>query len=105
MISPWQDWTARAIESASVLWLIVLTFPLGYWGAGRIEYSGRRLCMAGMVLFVALVLVPSLADTHPGTWWDWLAAGGGAALGATASMFVRRAMNNRDRSELTTTRW
>jgi hypothetical protein len=83
----------------SVLWLIALAFPAGYWisfvakGSAEVGASGGRMHRARLLamgafaaaLMIGLVIVPLLAGTAPGAWWEWAASVAGALVGSAGA--------------------
>jgi hypothetical protein len=83
----------------SVLWLIALAFPAGYWigfvgkdsaeaGAdGGRTHRARLLAMGafGVALVAGFLIVPWLAGTAPGAWWEWASAVAGALVGSAGA--------------------
>jgi glycopeptide antibiotics resistance protein len=81
----------------SVVWLIALAFPAGYWircvvdddTTGRSRSAARRarsvaIGAIAIAFGVGLVLAPLLAGTAPAAWWEWVSAVLGVAAGALA---------------------
>ncbi len=87
-LSPWQSWTATSIRFASAFWLVVVVFPVGYWGVWRRTQSHRDYVIAAIVFSFGLVAAPALAGTHLAMWWEWSISAAAIALGARARAAV-----------------
>ena len=92
------------------IWLMVLAFPAGYWtgftrggevgGNPRVSGAGTHIALLSILLalLLGLVVVPLLAGTAPGAWWEWMGAAAGLAAGAlTARALTRWSRFFRDR--------
>ncbi len=81
---------------ASVIWLIALAFPAGYWircvaesDAAHADGKRRHRYVAigalALVFGVGLSVVPWLAGTAPASWWEWASAVAGAVAGSVSA--------------------
>jgi len=89
----------------SAIWLAALAFPAGYWircvaesdvRGADVGHPRRAPYVAVSALVVAfcvgLLLVPRLAGTAPGSWWEWASAAVGALAGAVSARLAALAM-------------
>jgi hypothetical protein len=100
MISPFDIALDASTRGISMLWLIALLLPVGYWWAAAVEPSSRPLTgrapspvigaamLAGLAL--GLVVAPLLAGTAFASWWEWVAALVGVTGGFLVSRVLRR---------------
>jgi VanZ like family len=86
---PLGGWAA----GASALWLALLAFPMGFYGAGAQRRVGRGepriawsvwLLVPAAALGAGLGLVPHLAGLAPVPWFEWVAAAAGVLVGGAA---------------------
>jgi hypothetical protein len=102
MISPFDIALDAGTRGISMLWLIALLLPVGYWWAAAVERSSRplegrapaRVIGAAMLAGLALgfVVAPLLADTALASWWEWVAALAGVTGGFVFSRVLRRVL-------------
>jgi len=95
---PAQTYIERGLGSATLtaMWLFLLMLPAGYWGlfaAHGIQLGNARANVTTVVfvlavLTIAFVVVPGVFGLPPARAWEWVAALGGAAAGATAAMLA-----------------
>jgi VanZ like family len=95
---PVQTYIDTGVRGAALtaMWLFILMLPAGYWGlfAARSIPLGNARANATAVVFVlavqtiAFVTVPGLFGLPPVRAWEWVAAIGGAAAGATGAMLL-----------------
>jgi hypothetical protein len=102
MISPFDIPLDAGTRVISMLWLIALLLPVGYWWAAAVEPSSRLLArrapssvigpaiLAGLAL--GLVVAPLLAGTAFAAWWEWVAALAGVSGGFLFSRVLRRVL-------------
>jgi VanZ family protein len=102
MISPFDIALDAGTRWISMLWLIALLVPVGYWWAAAVEPSSRSLpgrapslrIGAAVLAAVALgfVVAPLAAGTAFASWWEWVAALGGVTGGFVFSRVLRRVL-------------
>ncbi len=102
MISPFDIALDAGTRWISMLWLVTLLLPVGYWWATAVEPSSRPLAGrapspvigAAMLASLALgfVVAPLLAGTAFASWWEWVAALAGVAGGFVFSRVLRRVL-------------
>ena len=82
----------------SVVWLIALAFPAGYWirwvanddrAASSVTGTRRARYVAigalAIAFAVGLFVAPRLAGTAPAAWWEWVSAVVGAVAGSVSA--------------------
>ena len=82
----------------SVVWLIALAFPAGYWIRCAVESDlaardsdrprhARYVAIGALAVSfgVGLFFVPWLAGTAPAAWWEWVSAVAGAVAGSVSA--------------------
>jgi hypothetical protein len=88
----------------SAIWLAALAFPAGYWircaaesdlasAHGGLPRRARYVAIGALAVsfWMGLLLVPWLAGTAPGSWWEWASAAAGALAGAVSARLVAMA--------------
>jgi hypothetical protein len=102
LISPFDIALDAGTRWISLLWLMVLLLPVGYWWAAAVEPSDRSTAgrtasirigaamLAGLAL--GLVVAPLLAGTAFASWWEWVAALAGVTGGFLFSRVLRRGL-------------
>jgi hypothetical protein len=82
---------------ASVIWLIALAFPAGYWircvaesdaalhAAGTRRHRYVAIGALALAFGVGLSVVPWLTGTAPASWWEWAGAAAGAVAGSVSA--------------------
>jgi hypothetical protein len=103
---PVQTYIDPGIQGAALtaVWLFILMLPAGYWGwfaarsikLGSARSNATAVVFVLMVLAIAFVAMPGLFGVPPVRAWEWLAAIGGAAAGATGAMLVRSPFQRRE---------
>jgi VanZ like family len=90
---PLGGWAA----ALSHLWLLVVAFPIGFYGAGAVGKTGTGsvarfawLFAPVAVLAASLVATPRLGELAPLAWMDWAGAAAGAILGAASWTLTAR---------------
>jgi hypothetical protein len=81
----------------TALWLFMLMLPAGYWGLftargirlGNVPVNATAVVFVLAVLAIAFVAVPQLFGLPSVRLWEWMAAIGGAAAGATGAMLAQ----------------
>lgn len=93
MLLPFTLTLRDAPTIGSLLWLLVLALPIGFYAAAA--RSSVRSSFWWLVipasLVVALACVPAAAGIAASGWTEWVGAVSGAALGAVGGQRVRRA--------------
>lgn len=98
LVSPFDIPLSSRTWWISALWLIGLLIPAGYWWTaathGAVAVDRRRrssIIAAGLLCGSALgfVLVPLVAGTALGTWWEWLFAAIGIVCGSLLGRLAR----------------
>jgi hypothetical protein len=102
MISPLDIALDSGTRWISMLWLIGLLLPVGYWWAAAVELSSGQKAgrtpsslISGALLAslaLGLVIAPLAAGTAFASWWEWAAALVGVASGFLASRVLRRVL-------------
>jgi hypothetical protein len=96
LLSPIPRIESPLVPAMSVVWLLGLTIPLGYWaGWWRRERQGVGAAAAVLLVTATLAFVPLALGFAPAAWWEWSGAIGGVALGAGASALAQRSMRTR----------
>lgn len=86
LLSPFDRPLPPQHERVSALWLVVLTLPIGYWGATARRRAGLMLALAPVL---ALLVVHTLAGLPPPTLIECAGAVVGAPLGWVARQLSR----------------
>ena len=100
LLSPFDIPLNAGTRWIAALWMIGLTFPIGYWWAtvlqGRERSMGTRpvsLVLGAAVLTavtLGFVIAPLVAGTAFGSWWEWGAVFAGVAVGVVFGRAIRR---------------
>jgi hypothetical protein len=75
-------WYADHPITFTVLWILVLCAPMGYWAGRAARITGIAWAAAPplVALFVALAIIPMVAGAPPAPWLAWTAGAAGVAL-------------------------
>ena len=102
MVSPFDISLHAGTRWISMLWLIALLLPVGYWWAAALEPSTgpidrrRPSAAIGVAVLAAIalgfVVAPLAAGTAFASWWEWAAALAGVTSGFVFSRMLRRAV-------------
>jgi len=89
--------SGRQGAALTAMWLFILMMPAGYWGLyaargfqlGNVPMNATAVVFVLAVMTIAFVAVPGLFGVPSVRVWEWMAAIGGAAAGATGAMLAQ----------------
>ena len=73
------------------LWLVALILPLAYWAA--LSRRSSAIIWVGILLPLALGVIPAVFGLHVGHWSEWLTSGIAILLGIMAATRARVALS------------
>ncbi len=96
---PMQTYIDSGAQGAALtaMWLFILMMPAGYcalfaarsFRLGNVPVNATAVVFVLAVLIIAFVGVPGLFGLPPARAWEWIAAIGGAAVGATGAILAQ----------------